>query len=135
MDRTEKAIALHKQGYNCCQAVALAFEDVLGKDKETIYKLCEGFGFGMGGSFGACGALSGAVMLAGLENSDGKLSGGQTKKETYALSGEMYRAFSEKVGSTVCREIKDVDSGEKILCSCDDCIKFAVEIAQKVLHL
>lgn len=135
MDRTEKAKELHQKGYNCCQAVALAFADLLGQDAEMVYKLAEGFGAGMGGRDGVCGALSGAVMLAGLQNSDGKLSGGQTKKETYKLSEEMYNAFSEKVGSTVCREIKGMDNGETQLCSCDACIQYAVEIAQKVLGL
>lgn len=135
MNRTEKAMELHKKGYNCCQAAALAFADLFERDVEMIYKLAEGFGAGMGGRDGVCGALSGAVMLAGLKNSDGKLEGGQSKAETYKLSEAMYRAFEEKAGSVICRTIKGMDNRDIPLCSCDDCIKFAVEIAQNVLDI
>lgn len=133
-NRQEKALALHDKGYNCCQAVALAFSDCFDVDREALYKLCEGFGFGMGNSDGVCGALSGAVMLAGLKNSDGNTDGGKTKRETYKISAAMYEAFAQKAGSVICRTLKGKDNQDIPLYSCNECITTAVEIAQKILE-
>ncbi len=132
MDRKEKATMLHEQGYNCAQSVLLAFSDVLKMDEETLFRVSEGFGFGMGNSYGTCGALTGAFMLAGLANSDGNLEKPGTKKETYRLDREIYKIFTETAGSAICRELKGNATG-KMLYSCPDCIRLGVDAAEKVL--
>ena len=71
--RTMEAKARHDRGFNCCQAVACTYCDLFGMDEETAFKACEAFGAGMGGMEGTCGAVSGAVFLAGLKNSCGDL--------------------------------------------------------------
>lgn len=134
MNKKELAIALHDKKYNCCQAVACSFADEIGVDKETLFKAGEAFGLGMGCMNGTCGAVTGAVMLAGLKNSDGNLEAPATKGDSYKLSKEILKCFEEKNGSTICRELKGVDTG-KVLRSCPDCIMDAVEIAQQVLGL
>lgn len=134
MTKKELAIAYHDKKYNCAQAVALAFADEVGIDKETLFKICEGCGLGMGGMEGTCGAVTGAVILAGLKNSDGSLDDPKTKASTYQLSKEILRQFQSKNGSTVCKDLKGVETG-KVLRSCPDCIMDAVEIAQDVLNL
>lgn len=132
MTKKEKAIELHDKRFNCCQAVACTFAEEFGMDEQTLFKLCEGFGLGMGCMDGTCGALSGAIMLAGLKNSDGSLDSPATKADTYKISKEMLNRFREKCGSTICRELKGVDTG-KMLCSCADCITNAVEVVEEVL--
>ena len=134
MNKKEQAIALHDKGYNCCQAVACSFAQDLGYAPEIILKAAEGFGLGMGCMDGNCGALSGAVMLAGLKNADGNTDTPMSKGTTYKLSREIYRRFTEKTGSSICRELKGADTG-RILCSCPDCIRAGVEAAQEVLGL
>ncbi len=134
MTKKELAIAYHDKKYNCAQAVALAFADEVGIDKGTLFKICEGCGLGMGGMEGTCGAVTGAVILAGLKNSDGSLDDPKTKASTYQLSKEILRQFQSKNGSTVCKDLKGVETG-KVLRSCPDCIMDAVEIAQDVLKL
>ncbi len=134
MDKKDLAIALHDKKFNCCQAVACAFAEEVGIDESTLFKIGEGFGLGMGCMEGTCGALSGAIMLAGLKNSDGNTSAPATKAETYKLSKELLLKFQDKTGSTVCKELKGAESG-KVLCSCPDCIKIGVEVAQEVLGL
>ena len=52
MNRAEKALAYHKQGYNCSQAVACAFCDKMGLDEVLVFKMMEGFGFGDSDSYG-----------------------------------------------------------------------------------
>lgn len=134
MDKKELAISYHDQKYNCCQAVVCSFANETGIDKETLFKAGEAFGLGMGGMEGTCGALSAGVMLAGFKNSDGNLSDPATKAATYKLSREMVKRFQEKTGSTVCKELKGIETG-KVLCSCPDCIKCGVEVVEEVLGL
>lgn len=134
MDKKELAVSLHKKRYNCCQAVVCSFAEEIGMDAETLFKATEGFGLGMGTMQCTCGALSGAVMLAGLKNSDGKLDDPKTKASTYQLIKKITDVFTEKTGSTVCKELKGIDTG-KLLCSCPDCIRAGVEAAEEVLGL
>lgn len=134
MDKKELAIALHDRKFNCCQAVACAFAQETGVDVPTLFKAGEGFGLGMGCMDGTCGALSGAILVAGLKNSDGNIDSPSTKADTYQLSREMLSRFREKCGSTVCRELKGIDTGN-MLCSCPDCIRHGVEVVEEVLGL
>lgn len=134
MTNQERAARLHGNGYNCCQAVLLTFCDELGVDPVTAFKMGEGFGLGMGGMENTCGALSGAIMLAGLKNSDGDLDHPKTKAGTYRISRELTEAFKEKTGALVCRDLKGIDTG-KVLCSCPKCIDSAVQIVEEILGL
>ena len=132
MDKKELAIALHDKKYNCAQAVACAFAEEAGIDKEVLFKACEGFGLGMGGMQGTCGAISGAVILAGFKNSDGNVDNPGTKASTYQLSREIMEKFEKKNKASRCRDLKGIDTGV-VLRSCPDCIMDAVEIVREVL--
>ena len=134
MDKKEYAIALHDKKYNCCQAVACSFSEEVNMPMETLFKLGEGFGAGMGGKKCTCGALSGAVMLAGCVNSDGNTDAPATKAETYKLTEEITRKFIERVGAHVCEDIKGSADGI-MKCSCPDCIRTGVDLAMEVLKL
>ena len=117
MDRKEHATNLHHSRYNCAQAVACAFADTVDMDERDVFRAAEAFGFGMG-SMKTCGALSGAALIIGLMNSDGNLEDPATKKDCYAKMKQVMAAFEEKNGSTVCAELKGVETG-KVLRSCD----------------
>lgn len=132
MTRKEKAIELHNKGFNCAQAVACVFCEELGVSEEAVFAACEGFGLGMGGMKATCGAVSGAVMAAGLKNSCKDLEHPTSKAATYQLSKAIVKAFAEKNSTIVCQELKGVQTGV-VLRSCPDCICDAVEIAEKVL--
>ena len=81
--KIQEAARLHQQGFNCAQAVALPFCEELGMDRAAAMRALEGFGAGMGGRTMACGALSGAVFVAGLKHSDGNLEAPASKQRTY----------------------------------------------------
>lgn len=134
MTKKELAISLHNRKYNCCQSVACAFADEAGIDPQLLFRAAEGFGLGMGCMQCTCGALSGAILLAGLVNSDGDLENPATKASTYQLCKRLVTAFEQKAGSTVCKELKGIETGT-VLHSCPDCIKDGVEIVQEVLGL
>ena len=129
--RVEKTIELHKKGYNCAQAVACAYCDLVGVDEDTMFKMAEGLGAGMGGMEGTCGAVSGAVLLAGMANSHGK-EARDSKAATYRLSKTIRLAFKEKNQSVICKDLKGVET-KKVLRSCDGCIEDAAAIVETLL--
>lgn len=132
-NRKEKAATLHGRGYNCAQAVACVFAEDYGFDPDTVYLLTEGMGLGMGNMSCTCGAITGAVVAAGMKNSDLSIKG-KTKARTYALSRQINEKFREKNGSVICADLKGVNTG-KVLRSCPGCIEDAVSIAEEVLGL
>lgn len=127
----EKAVANHKKGYNCAQAVACAFCDKLGRDEKEVFELMEAFGFGMG-TMGTCGAVSAMALLTGLKTSDGNLQQPGTKKACYRTMKEMTQQFLDWNKSVMCAEIKGTTGGP-VLRSCDGCIEDAARIIEKVL--
>lgn len=129
MTKKEKALALRKQGYNCAQAVACSFCEDFNLPTEFVFAACEAFGTGMGGMAGTCGAVSGAVLLAGLRNSNKDLEKASSKAATCKVSRAITAAFEEKNSSLVCRELKGVTTA-RVLRSCPDCICDAVELVE-----
>ena len=130
--RADRAIACHNKGYNCAQSVAFAFLDKVDIDPETLFKVTEGLGLGMGGMEGTCGAITGACVLAGMKNSTGNLEKPNSKGASYKLSRQIVEEFKNQNGATQCRELKGVDTG-KVLRACPDCIRDAARIAESVL--
>lgn len=134
MTKKEKAIELHNRKYNCAQAVACCFSGEIEVSERMLFKASEAFGKGMGDMQGPCGALSGAVLLAGLKNSDGNTADPNSKAATYKISKAMMESFADKTGGTICKELKGIDTG-KVLCSCPDCIKAGVEVVEEILKI
>ena len=130
-EKTEKALANHHKGYNCAQAVACAFAEDLGMDEKEVFRLMEGFGFGMG-CMQVCGAVSAMSAVAGLKESDGNLQAPATKKTSYKASKKMLKSFEEKNSSVICHDIKGVDTG-KVLRTCDGCVEDAAAIIEQYL--
>lgn len=130
--KAEQAIEFHNKGYNCAQSVACAFCKEFGIDEEEMFRISEGFGFGMG-MMEMCGALSGMIMIIGLENSVGNPEKGKpSKADTYKKVKEYVKKFQEQNGAYLCRELKGVETG-KVLRSCPDCIRDAVALTEEYL--
>ncbi len=105
-ERAERARNLFLEGYNCCQAVVLAFEDIIeGADRESLAALTSGFGGGMGRMREVCGAVSGMVFLSGLISPATIPTDLQARGACYALVQKAAASFKEHTGSIVCREI------------------------------
>lgn len=101
----EKAEAYFREGYNCAQAVLLAFGDLTGLEDETAAKLASSFGGGLGRMREVCGAVSGGSMVLGLLCGYDDPKDSEAKREHYHLIQEFARRFREKNGSIVCREL------------------------------
>lgn len=132
--RIQKTIELHDKGYNCAQAVACAYCDLVDIDEKTALRATEAFGAGMGGRETTCGAISGAVFLAGLKNADGVVGAPKSKASTYKLSKTIVEAFQKKNGTIICKELKEKDPETgKVRRDCAGCIMDAAAIAEIVL--
>ncbi len=105
MTKREIAESYFKKGYNCAQAVALAFKDEVNMDEKTLAMAVSGFGGGFGRLREVCGAVSGMVaILSMLEGSfdpkDDSQKAGIYRKVQY-LANE----FKVRNGKIVCREL------------------------------
>lgn len=108
---------------NCTQSVLKVFADKLPMDEDTLMKLGAGYAAGMGCMESTCGALIGAVMVAGI-CTDGK--------GTPRVSKQLLETFEQACGATVCKELKGIATGTP-LCACPECVRNAVLALDKVL--
>ena len=105
-ERVEKARRLFKEGgYNCCQAVVMAYSDLFGISDDTAAAMSSGFGGGMGRMREVCGSVSGMVMLAGLISPATDPSNKEWRTANYALVQEMAEEFRSINGSIICKEL------------------------------
>ena len=92
-------------GYNCSQAVLLAFCEDFGLEKETALKISEPFGGGMGRMREVCGTVTGMFMVIGLAMGNDNSKDNTTKKNVYKSVQELAAKFKEDNGSIICREL------------------------------
>ncbi|MDD6230007.1 MAG: C-GCAxxG-C-C family protein [Lactimicrobium massiliense] len=125
-ERAEKAAALKAEGKcNCAQAVVSVFADRIPVDHDTLMKLTSGFAAGMGCMESTCGALTGAVMAAGI------LTDGH---RTPAYAAQILREFEQRSGALICRDLKGINTGKPV-CPCPDCVRNAVLAAGAALNI
>jgi C_GCAxxG_C_C family probable redox protein len=108
-ERGERARNHFLEGYNCCQAVLLAFADVLEANGAAQTELLKIIGSGFGGGFArlreVCGSFSACTMLAGFLSPAGP-SDMASRTANYALVQEMANDFrARNGGSIVCGEL------------------------------
>ena len=105
MNHERYAAELFLKGYNCAQALTVAFRDVTGLGEDFSAKMASSFGGGMGRMREVCGAVSGMLMVAGLLYGYEIPGDDVSKKQHYARVQYLAGRFREEIGSIVCREI------------------------------
>lgn len=130
----EKALEYHHKGFNCAQAVVCAFSDELGMDEVSLCRTFIGFGSGMGDMQDTCGAVSGMAGVASLFFGKALVPPFAGKKELYKRVSSMKNDFKAKNQTTICRELRGIDTGKPIN-SCDGCIEDAVRIVASQIGL
>ncbi len=104
-ERVAQAKGFFTDGYNCAQAVALAYQDVIGLDAQTVARVTASFGGGLSRLREVCGAVSGMAFVAGaLIPADNPLDIA-AKRENYSLMQKFAEGFRRENGSIVCREL------------------------------
>ena len=120
MTAKEKATELHNKGYNCAQSVLLSMKEYTGLEDGPAASIAGGFGLGAG-CRELCGALSGAIMTAGMK------IGAENRPKIIAAEKEITAAFREKFGAVRCEDLK----AAKI--PCETLIAFAAEKTEEIL--
>ena len=105
MDHSYLAADLFLQGYNCAQAVAVAFCDVTGLRKEQAAKMVSAFGGGMGRMREVCGAVSGMFFVLGTLYGYDVPGDDTVKMELYRQIQQLAEGFRAENGSIICRDI------------------------------
>lgn len=104
MSRGQKAEEFFKSGYNCAQAVVMAFADVIGGDTQAYLRLSSSFGGGIGRLREVCGAFSGSCMVAGLLRGYDN-ENGVDKGSHYSLIQRIALKNKLQNGSIICKEL------------------------------
>jgi len=138
--RVSTAITLFEQGYNCSQAVFMAYADKYQIDRETAAKLATSFGGGMGRLREVCGAVSGMFFVLGLHYPFTQPTDKVAKDANYKAVQRTAAEFKSVMGSYICadllktkREPQQPESAERNeayynLRPCTRCVAVAAEI-------
>ena len=94
-----------EEGYNCAQAVAIAFCDKTGFSKEATAAATAGFGGGFGRRREVCGACSGMTFVLGCLFGGYDPKSNEAKMKMYHAVQTVLAAFEAKNGSIICREL------------------------------
>lgn len=92
-------------GYGCCQSVVAAFADLYDLDEEQALRVAAGFGGGVGRMRMMCGAVSGLVILAGLNDGQTKGDDREGKGHCYKVVQELLAQSKAANGSLICAEL------------------------------
>ena len=95
----------YNNGYNCGQALVVAFAERYGFSKEQASQITAAFGGGLGRQRLTCGAVMGMGVLAGLEDGNSVPGEKDKVKTTFNAIHMMTEKFKEQYGSVTCGEI------------------------------
>ena len=112
MTKAERARELFLEGCNCAQAVFLAFAEEK-MDRQTALKIASGFGGGMAGMRGVCGAVSGMFMAYGLLLGPADPADRSAKTKSYETLRQLAEEFEARNGSLICRQLLGLDPNFK----------------------
>ena len=105
MEHGIRAAELFLEGYNCAQAVTVAFCDVTGLKPEQAAKMASAFGGGMGRMREVCGAVSGMFFVLSTLYGYDSPEDDVRKKQVYSDVQELAAKFREQCGSIICRDL------------------------------
>lgn len=106
--RGDRARELFREGYNCSQAVTLAFAEELearGISREMAAGLASSFGGGLGRLREVCGCVSGMALVCGALEGYTDPKAAVEKQDHYKKIQELVTTFKNENGSYICREL------------------------------
>lgn len=112
-ERVARAVEYFMAGYGCSQSVVAAFSDLYGLDETMARRIAAGFGGGVGRMRMMCGAVSGLVMLVGLDCGQSEGSDREGKSACYKVVQELLAQSQTENGSLICAEILGLNGHQK----------------------
>ena len=141
--RVSTAISFFEQGYNCSQAVFMAYSDIYGIESDTAAKLGTSFGGGMGRLREVCGAVSGMFLVLGLHYPANDVKDKTAKTTNYDSVQRTAKEFKLEMGSYICADLlktkhqpenpvpSERNARYYALRPCTRCVAIAAEIVGK----
>jgi C_GCAxxG_C_C family probable redox protein len=142
-NRVNNAITLFEKGYNCSQAVFMAYADLYDIEQETAAKIATSFGGGMGRLREVCGAASGMFLVLGLHYPFTDINDKTAKNNNYQAVQRLANHFKAEMGSYICADLlqkkREPESSisdnrtDKYYAErpCTKCVRIAAEIVGK----
>lgn len=142
----DRAVACHREGFSCSQAVASSLCEEFGIDRVTALRISGAFGSGIGHLTETCGAVTGAVMLIGMKYGKVLPDDSQATPKCYEMSQKFFELFREQNGGRLtCKELLGADTNtpeglayvldnELFTKLCPNYIRCGAEIAAKLLR-
>lgn len=138
-ERIRRASDNFMNGYNCSQAVFMAYYDLVKMDKTIAEKVVLGLGGGVGGSGEICGTLSSMSLFGGFAVNSTEPD---YKSLVYAKVKHNVDEFGKTFGGVQCRYLKSASETrmentpaaerEKKYYNNRVCIEYVVEAARRV---
>lgn len=141
-DPIQQAEKYFEQGYSCSQSLLCAFSGPLGMDQATANRIASPFGGGIARQGETCGAVTGALMVLGLQFGP---QAGEGNDTIYAKSQDFLSRFQEMHASTQCKQLIhfDISQQEELLAArealvfhevCPQLVRTAAGIVQSMLN-
>jgi len=102
-----------ESGYNCSQAIALAFSDILPYSKEELSKMVCSFGGGISRLRETCGVVTTIAFIMGIIYGYETPEEGAVKMEQYSRVQEVIKRFENKFGSLSCGSLLNIKGHEE----------------------
>lgn len=116
-----------KSGYNCCEAIVETFRKEAGVNiDDNAFRLCSGFGGGIGHARDLCGAMAGCVMV--ISTLAGAISRAKPLAEIYPLTLEFHERFAKEFGSCACGDLMPYEFNTRE--HLKNCLKLVNKVAQ-----
>lgn len=117
-----------KSGYNCCEAIVETFRKEAGVNiDDNAFRLCSGFGGGIGHARDLCGAMAGCVMVISTLSGRNQPSD-KPLAEIYPLTLEFHERFAKEFGSCACGDWMPYEFNTRE--HLKNCLKLVNKVAQ-----
>src|SRR5512143_3975820 len=105
MTKTDAALSYFRDGFNCAQSVLAAWAPEEGMDSTLALRVAGAFGGGLARMGLTCGAVTGALMVIGLQFGQVTPDDPEAKQRAYALARQFAEQFAARHGSIACRDL------------------------------
>ena len=95
MNRKERALKLFYDGYNCTQAIMIAYHDLVDIDETLAFKLSSGFEGGIAKLGKTCGTLNASIMLLSLRYGETNKDDTESKMKRRNIIRDFVHEFEE----------------------------------------
>ena len=109
MNKSKEAKAVFERGFNCAQSILYAHGKNYFKEDSSALKLASSFGAGISYRGELCGAVSGALMIIGLNYGYSDLTMDVSEELVFNISKEFIESFEKQNGSVICNRLLNCD--------------------------